>query len=435
MLWEAFRNTVWASIGYTPHESQLLAHDRPEPYRLIVAGRRWGKSKEFAAKEIVVEAMMPDRTIWTAAPTYELASKIFNPVYMHLLHDLGLRPVRHSLYQQIIELPWGSTVQGKSTDNPDSCIGEGLDLLVMDEFARIPQRTWEESLEPTLLDSNGRWIGITTPQGPNHVKDLYDQGQSDDPDIWSLRSPTWENPYIPDENLERLAKRWGAGDLEVGKATAKWRQEIAAEFVIFEGLIYWVYRKEHHVQQPPPLASFNEFYAGVDWGFDNPFAYVLLGRVAQLWWVLRLIYGSGMVASEQRRRVAALHRELPKRVRRIYADPSRPDTIEEWRRAGFPIEGADNAVESGIEVVSDLFDADRLFLAEGETEPLQKEFGSYRRPNRKPTQRETESPLDRDNHACDGLRYGLVGALKLERGTVDIRDVLVGDKRLSYTGG
>ena len=70
-----------------------------------------------------------------------------------------------------------SEVEGKSSDNPNSLVGEGLDYLVLDECAKMKKVIWEMYLRPTLSDRKGKALFITTPEGYNWIYDLYLLGQ------------------------------------------------------------------------------------------------------------------------------------------------------------------------------------------------------------------------------------------------------------------
>jgi hypothetical protein len=59
--------------------------------------------------------------------------------------------------------------------------GEGLDFVVLDEFASMAPAAWKEVLRPALADRKGGALLIGTPRGYNHFYDIYEgaQGQSD----------------------------------------------------------------------------------------------------------------------------------------------------------------------------------------------------------------------------------------------------------------
>ena len=45
-----------------------------------------------------------------------------------------------------------------SCENPDSLVGEGVDLLIIDEAAKMPRKIWDMYLSPTLIDRKGKAI-------------------------------------------------------------------------------------------------------------------------------------------------------------------------------------------------------------------------------------------------------------------------------------
>ena len=53
-----------------------------------------------------------------------------------------------------------------SADNPSSLVGEGLDLLVIDEVAKMNKKIWDMYLSPTVAGRKGKVIFITTPSLP-----------------------------------------------------------------------------------------------------------------------------------------------------------------------------------------------------------------------------------------------------------------------------
>ena len=104
----------------------------------------------------------------------------------------------------------GSVLEGKSADRPDSLVGESLDLLIIDECAKVKRKIWEMYLRPTLSDRKGKAIFISTPEGFNHLYDWYLMGQNDS-NWYSFTSPSWENDVVfpdgeQDEDIEE-AKR------------------------------------------------------------------------------------------------------------------------------------------------------------------------------------------------------------------------------------
>jgi phage terminase large subunit len=99
-------------------------------------------------------------------------------------------------------------------------------------------------------------------------------------------------------------------------------------------------------------------------------------------------------------------------------DPSRPDRINDYRRAGLNAVGADNSIPAGVARVAELLfrrkleegdDYARLYIHPRCVNTI-REFKSYRR-KRDPHNANAflEDIEDRNNHALDSLRYMVIG--------------------------
>ncbi len=138
----------WFAIsGYKPHYGQMRLHRSNTRFRVVVAGRRWGKSIS-AAKEAEVMILMPRTRGWIVSKTYELGEKVFREIYNTLIRRLQFTTTRSSYSlksgSMYLEFPWGSSVEVKSADHPDSLVGEGLDWLIFDECASCKSIVWEQ---------------------------------------------------------------------------------------------------------------------------------------------------------------------------------------------------------------------------------------------------------------------------------------------------
>lgn len=260
---------------FTPHAGQLRAIDAMAwaRFSLVVCGRRWGKSR-MAARRIIRELLEPERVVWNVGPTYDLSGRVFSEVLKLMraqvprsLLTAGLPAVKvkrasDSGSQRIIELTNGSVLQGKSADNPDSLLGTGLDLVVIDEASRVGRKTWEEYLLPCLLDRGGKAVLITTPLGFDWVYDLFQRGQDGpgrDPEWASIQSPSWENPYLKPEDIERFKSIM---------SKESFNQELGAQFTARSGRVFGDFSRDRHVRaitydQRRPV------YVGWDFGYTS----------------------------------------------------------------------------------------------------------------------------------------------------------------------
>ena len=129
----AYKQKWFEFLDYNPHEGQRKVHEALEKVRIVVAccGRRWGKSMA-AAKEAEALVSQPDKNVWIVAPTYSTSERIFRIVYDDLIIKHNLPTRRKSLNDQYIEFEWGSRIEGKSAEHPESLIGAGNNLVIID---------------------------------------------------------------------------------------------------------------------------------------------------------------------------------------------------------------------------------------------------------------------------------------------------------------
>src|SRR5258708_22976046 len=100
-----------------------------------------------------------------------------------------------------IELITGGTIALRGADNYDSLRGDGLDFVVLDEYASMARETWTEVLRPALADRMGRALFIGTPQGYNHFFDLYEAAAAQ-PGWDRFQYTTEDAGHVPQEGIE-----------------------------------------------------------------------------------------------------------------------------------------------------------------------------------------------------------------------------------------
>ena len=159
-------------LGYkTYHPEVKRFHNSKSRIKVCSAPRRSTKSYS-AAKDLLATILMPDTRTWIVGPTYTLAEKEFRYIHEDLVlkrGTLGLpKPkVCHNnaragnLY---IRFPWGSVVEGKSADNPESLLGDAVDQVLYSEAAQLPRHIRERYVQPTVITKKGIEIIPTTPE-------------------------------------------------------------------------------------------------------------------------------------------------------------------------------------------------------------------------------------------------------------------------------
>lgn len=412
------------------HETQLQVAQDTHRFRVICAGRRWGKS--VLSQLVVLQwATKAIGTYWIVSPTYRQGKQI---------HWKGLQQiiprdwiVKKNEVELSITLQNGSVIELKGAENPDALRGVKLRGLVIDEIASIRNWDWlwSEVLRPTLTDYQAPALFISTPKGYNHFYDLYTQGLEGTDNYKSWRFTSYDNPYIPSEEIDNAKK-------ELTEDT--FYQEYMADFRKYTGLVYKEFQRETHVVEPFEIPESWSVYRGIDFGSTNPTACLWISVDSDdNWYVISEHYQTGSTIDAHAGVINA--NPFSRRVGQTFGDPSGAQWISEFTQRGIYITPANKEVGTnfnswvrfGIEKV-----AERLKIVPGHTVPnvsihsqdsglpslyifnnctnVIREFETYRWKEKSVTQaqdlNEPDVPEKANDHAMDALRYFAVSYKK-----------------------
>lgn len=234
----------------TLHPGQREVASHPARFKVLAAGRRWGKTR--LGTLLCLDAALNGGRAWWVAPSYSMATVGWRGI-KHLAKQIPGAETREA--DRLITMPSGGQIQVRSADNPDSLRGEGLDFLIIDEAAFVREEAWTEALRPTLSDRQGRAMFISTPKGRNWFWRAYQRGMSGDPEWHSWKLPTASNPFIDPAEIEAARGMLPADTF---------RQEYLAEFIEDAGLVF---RKVRQATWTPPTKPEpgRRYVMGVDW--------------------------------------------------------------------------------------------------------------------------------------------------------------------------
>ena len=253
--------TQTIQINANPHRGQAEVHRHPARFKVVDAGRRWGKTR-LGVNECLDVAAKGGRA-WWISPSYKMSEVGWRPI-RRLGHRIGAE-VR--LVDRMITLPNGGSVTVRSADNPDSLRGEGLDFVVFDESGVTKETAWTEALRPSLSDRLGRAMFIGTPKGHNWFWRYWQKGQMGEEDWASWQFPTSSNPYIP------------PGEIEKAKADLPERiflQEYMAEFIDDAGGVFRRVMEATTARAQDGRADGHEYIFGVDWGKHEDYTVIMV---------------------------------------------------------------------------------------------------------------------------------------------------------------
>ena len=179
-----------------PHPKQLEVLNSKARFRVMMAGRRFGKS--LISQDISIDRGINKENVAYITPTYQLG-KIF---FTEILKSLPIEIYRKNEADLVINFITGGSIRFFTGERLDALRGLKFHLVIIDEASYIPnlQEGWNNSIRPTLTDYKGKAIFLSTPKGKNYFYSLY--MKSDEPDWESFKFTTYDNPHIDDTEID-----------------------------------------------------------------------------------------------------------------------------------------------------------------------------------------------------------------------------------------
>lgn len=396
-------------LGYEPNPGQVKFHNSDARFRIVSAASRVGKSTG-AAFEAMAYAHLPNKMIWTVGPTYNLSEKVFRIIWRKLVEELRYDTVAKSRRDRYIKFPWGTEIWGMSAHTPENLLGEGVDLLVVDEASRIRSDVWNEYMRERLIDKIGHALIISSPKGSGGwFPELFRRGQAKEIGHFSVSCSLFDNPRIPKEELEEL--------LRVLPKEA-YDQEVLGKFVPYGGLVYKEWKEEIHVSKAAEFIPGVPVLLAVDFGTRNPCVVLFVQQIGEnLFNVFDEYYERNHITLEHATNVRASILRMLKasghETITMYHDPSGLDQSNTFRLINPELVtiGAVNDVVPGINTVGSHMKYNEYagrpgLLIHPRCSSLIWEMGLYHYPKtRTILTGESENPVPVDDHALDALRY------------------------------
>ncbi len=223
------------------HPAQLEIFNSTARFKVVSAGRRFGKSR-LAAWILIIKALQSEsKDVFYIGPTFQQAKDIMWNMLKELLHGTDLIETTHE-NTATMKLVNGRRISLKGSDRPDTLRGVGLAYVVLDEYASMKVEVWEQIIRPTLSDVKGGALFIGTPAGKNHFYDLFLEAEKDE-DWEAFQYTSTDNPLIDPKEVETARRTM---------STQAFRQEFEASFVSFTGGIFkneWIKYDENEPEE------------------------------------------------------------------------------------------------------------------------------------------------------------------------------------------
>lgn len=383
------------NLGIILHKNQQTIHDCDKRFRVIKAGKRFGKSK-WATYAIVKMAFEKNRGLfWFVCPTFSQAKDIAWSTLEWLIPPQLIKNKQQNELK--ITLINDSVIQLKSADNPDSLRGPALDGVVLDEAAYIDPYLWFAIIRGQLSGSKGPAYFISSPnrKGKNWFTDFHEQAkrrQAAGEDWSAFYFTIYDNPTLDRQEIE---------DIKSDCSDDVWSLEYMAIESEFAGQMYHEFHPVENVQNKDYDAAL-PLVEGGDWGIAHPTAWLWLqyDLATKCVWVIEEFSKSGFVIEESCTWIKRIRGEKPVEWSVIDPSANRRDMTsgrtlrDEFSRNGVVCFPGDNR-DRGYDIVR-MFLKKRLLKIHPKCKNLLYEIKNLQYGDK-----------DGDD-MCDALRYALV---------------------------
>lgn len=178
-----------------PHAAQQEVLNSTARFRVMMAGRRFGKS--LISQSISIESGIKKQRVAYITPTYQLG-KIF---FQELIKIIPKEIYTKNESDLVINFITGGSIRFFTGERLDAMRGLKFHLVIIDEASYISnlEEGWNNSIRPTLTDYKGKAVFLSTPRGRNFFYSLFIKHEEN----WqSFKFTTYDNPHIDPTEID-----------------------------------------------------------------------------------------------------------------------------------------------------------------------------------------------------------------------------------------
>jgi PBSX family phage terminase large subunit len=279
----------------------------------------------------------------------------------------------------------------------------------------------------------------TNPDSPSHwfKTDFIDKVESGE-----LNGKVWywdldkDNPVLDRDYIKQLKSLYTGVFYE---------RFICGRWVLAEGVVYDRFRRDEHIVDSYPIKQTKEYILGIDWGYakDHPLAIVLMAVTDSAYYVIDEIYTEKQLIDKSLRELMEKKgwydllyddydpntyfspaRKTTKLISYAYADSARPDLINQFYNiSGITTMLARKDVNDGIQAVQRLLVGSqgyKIYFLKKCVNTI-KEMELYRWDTKLSTGEGKDTPVKKDDHCPDAIRYAVFTRSGMARKVNDFR--------------
>lgn len=355
-------------------------------YPAFIGGRNSGKTYAGSIKALI-RATEPSLGC-IAAPSFPQLENGAKRQFLARLDEFG---IHHLPTRTGIVIPpqhegaFGSEVVFVTLESESRVRGPNYDWAWPDELEYvIDRKIWQALKGAVRAGPNPQIFPTTTPKGQRIIHDEWVVRNTHHHSLYT--ATTYDNRYID-------AADYVAG---LGYEGAFYDQEIMAEFVSFEGLVYPGFN--HLVNVAVVDTDGWQPLLGLDLGTRNPTSILTCWYSGERLHVSAEIYESGMSSDRITDEAVSVYRAV--KPHHVVVDPSAAGLILSLEAKGCRVVKADNDVKVGISTVTSHLP--HITIDPGCVHTIA-EWGQYQ--YRKSGTVDSDTPVKANDHSMDVIRY------------------------------
>jgi hypothetical protein len=232
-------NRTIENLGLLPWQGFVYLH--PSRYRIVVAGRRSGKSY-LCMHELYRAALSVEKGLVVyIAPTLKMAKQIMWRSLLDMIPPEMISEINRTDMSLVLRNT-GTMIRLFGAEVPDRLRGLSISFAVFDEAADIIEEMWTKIVRPALADQQGDALFLGTPKvsaGSKWFYDIYCDGlDPGKPNYFSYTIKTLDAGIVPAEEIAE-AKRT--------MPEFVFKTEFEASFESPTGKVYQPFQRSSHV--------------------------------------------------------------------------------------------------------------------------------------------------------------------------------------------
>jgi len=351
---------------------------------LFQGSARSGKTYNILIWLVIYLLKTPDKTLSIVRKTLPALKGSVLRDLKEILETLEIyNPTDWKKQEGYYTLPNGSVIEFFSTDEEQKLRGRKRDILFINEANELTRDDYVQlairTTEKIVMDYNPSDLY-------SYIYDLIEEE-----DVFFHKSTYKENPFLTDEIVKEIESLKDKDD-------NLWRVFGLGERGIATNSVFSKYNVVDEIPDGGVV------HRGLDWGFNDPTAFIEVRKIDDSIYLKELIYKRGLTASDIVHEIKTLDIDY---TDDIWCDSARPEIIEDLKRERINAKSVKkNTILHGIQLIK----RHNVYIHKDSVNLLD-EFKNYKWKTDKDSNI-LDVPEDKNNHAIDSVRYALEMANK-----------------------